>query len=307
MDMIFFSYTMKITPFRIYSKIRRTVDQKWCRNHPSSSPYITGDSFRSIAHHIHDYDTQINPSSVRSGDIVFVRTWLIPSFFKYFHSEIKYPYILLTLNADPVIDDSYLQYLDEKIIHWFAQNPLKLDPRITPLPIGIENKSYHRNGIILFLKLFGSIVKKEKNKILYGFSVQTNPSARTHALQILKKIQTAETIQGFPEPLQYFPILAKYKFVASPPGNCPDTHRGWEALYLKTIPIAPRWYFLEYFAETGLPFWIIDDWDELEKYTEADLAKKYDEMMSNAKWDALWFGYWEDKIMKVRQEFLEKK
>lgn len=298
---------MKITPFRIYSKIRRVLDSKLFRHHPSSVPYITGDSFRRISDHSYDEDSNLDPGTIKPGDIVFVKTWLVPSFFKFFHPLISNPYILVTLNADPVIDETYLQYLDEKIIHWFAQNPLKLDPRITPLPIGIENKSYHRNGITQLIKLVGRFAKKEKNKILYGFSVQTNPVARTHALNVLKEIPTAEAIQGFPEPLTYFPLLAKYKFVASPPGNCPDTHRGWEALYLKTIPIAPRWYFLEYFAEQGLPFWIIDDWDELKQYTEADLEKKYEEMMAKAKWDALWFDFWKDKIMSVREEFLRSR
>ncbi len=297
---------MKITPFRIYAKIGRTIDQKIFRRHPSSRPYITGDSFRYISDHVYDYDSRINPSSVEKGDIVFVQTWLIPSFFKYFHSEIKHPYILITLNADPVIDEPYLQYLDDKIIHWFAQNPLKLDPRITPLPIGIENKSHHRNGTLAFFKIFKHF-KKNKNRILYGFSVQTNPKARAHALEVLKTIPTAEPIGGFPEPISYFKLLSGYKFVASPPGNCPDTHRGWEALYLKTIPIAPRWYFLEYFADTGLPFWIIDDWDELKNYTEDDLSKKYNEMMAGAKWDALWFSYWEDLILKVRDTYLNSK
>jgi len=297
---------MKLTPFRIYSKVRSTLDKKIFRHHPSTAPYITGDAFRSISDHVYDEDSCLNPNQVKEGDIVFVKTWLIPSFFKYYHPLIKHSYILLTLNADPVIDETYVQYLDDMIIHWFAQNPLKLDPRITPLPIGIENKSHHRNGIVFVLKFFGRFIKKEKNKILYGFSVQTNPKARTHALKILKEILVADEIQGFPEPLTYFPLLAKYKFVASPPGNCPDTHRGWEALYLKTIPIAPRWYFLEYFVEQGLPIWIIDDWSELEKYTGEDLANKYDEMMKNAKWDALWFDYWKEKIFAVRDAYLKK-
>ena len=294
-----------ITPFRIYSKIRSTIDQKIFRRHPVSYPYITGDTFRAIAHHVYDYDIQLSPELVNDGDLVFVRTWLVPSFFKYYHPLIKHPYILLTLNADPVIDESYIQYLDKKIIHWFAQNPLKLDPRITPIPLGIANKSFHRTGIVFLFKIFSRFAKV-KNRILYGFSVQTNPKARTHALKILKEIPVADEIQGFPEPLTYFPLLAKYKFVASPPGNCPDTHRGWEALYLKTIPIAPRWYFLEYFVEQGLPIWIIDDWSELEKYTEEDLANKYDEMMKNAKWDALWFDYWKEKIFAVRDAYLIK-
>lgn len=288
---------MKLTPFRLYSKIRRTLDTKWFRRHPSSAPYITPDSFRCIADHVYDYDQKLG--DVQEGDIVFVRTWLLPSFFKYFHPLIKHKYILITANADPIIDQSYLQYLDDKIIHWYAQNLMKLDPRITPIPIGVENKSYHRNGIVQIIKFFGK-VKKTKNKIIYGFTVATNPEARTHALSVLKEIPTAEPISGFPEPITYFSLLSKYKFVASPPGNCPDTHRGWEALYLKTIPIAPRWYFFEYFVDLGLPFWVIDDWDELKQYTEADLEQKYNEMISNAKWDALWFDYWE-KMIKDRQ------
>lgn len=273
------------------------------RRHPSSTPYITGDSFRAIADHVYDYDTQIN-KTIEEGDIVFVRTWLLPAFFKYIHPLIKNRYILLTLNADPIIDEFYLPYLDEKIIHWFAQNPLKLDPRITPLPIGIANKAQHRTGIVPLFKFF-RMFKKTKNKILFGFSVITNPKERTPALEVLKNIPTAEPISGFPEPISYLHLLSKYKFVASPPGNCPDTHRGWEALYLKTIPIAPRWYFLEYFADTGLPIWIVDDWNELRRYTEEDLAVKYDEMMRNAKWDALGFDFWKNKIYDVRNRHLE--
>ena len=46
----------------------------------SSSPYISGDTFRSISKHILDETSVINPLIVKSGDILFVKTSFLNEF-----------------------------------------------------------------------------------------------------------------------------------------------------------------------------------------------------------------------------------
>jgi hypothetical protein len=92
--------------------------------------------------------------------------------------------------------------------------------------------------------------------------------------------------------------LARYAFVASPPGNGLDTHRTWEAMYLNCVPIVKRSFMTEEFERLGLPIWIVDSYEELKKYDENALKAKYLELEPKFKSDALWFDYWKDLIRK---------
>jgi len=87
-------------------------------------------------------------------------------------------------------------------------------------------------------------------------------------------------------------------FVASPPGNGLDCHRTWEALYVKTIPIVLRSVAMEYFAQHGLPIYIIDNWSDLNTLSESDLRDIYMTKVKLFQSPALWFDFWKNKIKK---------
>lgn len=122
---------------------------------PSSNPYISGDTLRNFADHIFDETQSLNPEKVKKGDVVFLKTNLKDIYFNNYHTRVHNPYYLITHNSDDAINISDLNYIDSKILHWFAckLNVLSTDI-ISPLPIGFENARYRNNGRIKNFKKY---------------------------------------------------------------------------------------------------------------------------------------------------------
>jgi hypothetical protein len=60
----------------------------------------------------------------------------------------------------------------------------------------------------------------------------------------------------------YIQALSTFKFAICPEGNGIDTHRFWECLYLKVIPICPRNIVTEYYSKM-FPVVLLDRWEDL--------------------------------------------
>ena len=273
---------------------------------PSSYPYISGDSYRALADHIHDETASLLPENVRQGDIVFVANPRIFDYWKTFHPKISRPYILITNNGDENADRSLSLYIDDKIIRWYAQSVLIEHPKLIPAPVGLENLFRYQTGIgyqtgnVSFFRKMQKRLKRypvtRKARIFYQFKVRTNPKARQPALDYWGRHAMAETIAHKLSPRLYLRKLSQYMFVVSPPGNSEDCHRSWEALYLGVVPIVKDCVATRSFAALGLPFWVVRDWHELDGLTENDLIQKYDTLMKMANWEPAYMDYWISQI-----------
>ena len=90
---------------------------------------------------------------------------------------------------------------------------------------------------------------------------------------------------NFSSPLNYRKLVLSSRFVISPPGNGPDCHRTWEAMYLGAIPIVLRksWPF----AHLELPVLIVDTWDQIPEETER-YVHKGEVSVDNFRWLRSW-------------------
>ena len=70
-------------------------------------------------------------------------------------------------------------------------------------------------------------------------------------------------------------MIAQHKFTISPEGNGIDTHRHYESLYFKSVPIIERNEKI-LFKYENLPVLYTDDYSEI---NEEYLNKKWDEML----------------------------
>ena len=96
---------------------------------------------------------------------------------------------------------------------------------------------------------------------------------------ILNTVNNMKFVCNFrSNPVSYFKEIGKYKFVICPEGNGIDTHRLWETLYSKGIPIVERNDRMEKKLE-GLPILWTTDYSEL---TEEYLNLKYTEILNNS-------------------------
>jgi len=268
---------------------------------PPSYPYLAGDSFRAIADHIHDETQNTNPKNVLKGHSVFVSQGRIPDFFYEIHPHIEHQYVLICHNGDrPQIDATVTNLLDDKVIHFFAQDVLDEHPKVTPIPIGLENRHLCSAGVTSRIDTLQKKLSRRpatrQNKIFFSFSVHTNPAERGPARELFLRQPLMETPTRFLTPRAHNHKLISYKFVASPPGNSIESCRTWEALYLKTVPIVKNYAAYRHFVAIGLPLWIVNDWEELTPITSNELSQRYDKLIKEANWEPLHMDYWIKQI-----------
>jgi hypothetical protein len=58
--------------------------------------------------------------------------------------------------------------------------------------------------------------------------------------------------------------LNDYEFCICPEGNGVDTHRLWECLYLKVVPIVVNSQFTKLLIKYNIPMVIIEKWDDFD-------------------------------------------
>jgi hypothetical protein len=237
----------------------------------SSYPYMSGDTFRSQCHFTLT-DNFINQLENITGDLqgysIFCDTSRardladhllgvdIPRFIRL---------ILVIHNGDeiPTLNEfEILQFHFSKIycVNWLG------DPEvITPIPIGLENRNYFQNGIPKDFALAQKCRRNQMraNSILANFSLATNFPERGAALAYALDSKFEVITSRYSNQREYLNVLGNTKYVLSPPGNGPDCHRTWEAMYMGAIPIVKR-KFWPFSHLTDLPVIVIEDWHEIE-------------------------------------------
>lgn len=261
---------------------------------PSSTPFLSGDTFRSMADHLYDTTEICDVKNIRKGDIVFVSSTLLHRFVLELDA-IEAPFILLTHQGDTNIDETFLDVVNHtSIIHWFAQNCMLEHPKVTPLPIGLEDRWRHNNGAMQFYK--NKRTTPHNKKIAYAFTLGTNVEKRVACYVALKKVSIAYELGQPLNTSLYQKIIRNYMFVASPPGNGLDCHRTWEAMYNGVVPIVEDNYMHRYFKSLGLPMHLVSDWTELSSLDEEKAEELYRSIIQEAQTETLYFKYWKNRI-----------
>lgn len=161
----------------------------------------------------------------------------------------------------------------------YTQNlSIKPEERIIPLPIGIANSMWPHGNLDIWKHILESnnLVNKP-NYIYFNFNIKTNSFKRQKCYDIIisKNIPNINNTNY----LNYLTILSSYKFAICPEGNGLDTHRFWECLYLKVIPICLKNHITEYYSKI-FPIVLLDDWNNIE-----------DNMLTSFYNDSKWNNY----------------
>lgn len=279
---------------RIKSKIRRHLNNKLVMHRPASYPFLSGDSYRSIANFVFDQFLDFNPTEVKRGDTVFVRNNLLEEYFLAVHPQITEPYVLISGNEDSSVSEKFMGCIDGKILHWYAQNLNFVHPQTTLLPIGLQNfqTKYPDNFVQVFKLGRPTDFSLKKPRVMYGFSVDPHNPDRVNLHSMLPGVKVADKVEL--SRLDYYESLTKYQYVIAPHGAGLDCHRNWESLYLRTIPIMRRDTFSLLFALSGFPVLIIDSWDDLLNLDEEGLDDYYQKNVGLFNNPKLLLPYWYD-------------
>jgi len=284
-----FKYFIKIILISLNIRLNRR---------PSSAPFLSGDTFRSLADHTYESEnSKFDLGRLKTNDIIFCQSDLIMNFNEEVLGNLDKDVILLLANSDQNFNLELASKLKlDRVSKVFAQNLVEKIEKFEALPIGLENAWRLDSGKPITFKLQRLFRFTKKFKVMWTFS-PTNINERTHAAEALSKLEMAVKLPRTSKFKHRF-ALSKYAFVASPPGNGLDCHRTWEAMYLRCIPIVKRSFMTEAFEKNGLPIWVVDSYDELSEYDEEFLRSKYYELEPRFNSDLLWFRYWSELIKR---------
>lgn len=240
----------------------------------SSYPLLSGDTFKYMCNVI--LEGQLNENELNLSTLQALRgkifaqaepmsnaTRILVSACK---SGFRFPGANLIIhNGDVVPNVEEMQILGNSFNQIYSVNWLGDASVALPLPIGLENRDKRRNGVpgdYLRENEKGLPTHDQRDiSLLAAFSVHTNFRERLVALDYARQIPGVKIVTDPITPKQYRKLVLRAKFVLSPPGNGPDCHRTWEALYLGATPIvhSSSWPFLGY----EIPALVVDSWTEI--------------------------------------------
>ena len=285
-----------IKNFKYFIKVVRISLNIRLNRRPSSAPFLSIDTFRSLADHSYEsVTTTFNLDMLTSNDVIFCQSDLLMSFNEEILENLDVEVILLLGNSDQNFTLEFTSKLNlNKVRRVFAQNLVEKIDKFEALPIGLENAWLLNNGKPITFKIQRLFKVRKKMRVMWTFS-PTNLIERSGVAETLSRLEIATALPRISKFKHRF-ALSRYAFVASPPGNGLDCHRTWEAMYLRCIPIVKRSFMAEEFERNGLPIWVVDSYEELSQYDDEDLKLKYDELAPRFNSDLLWFSYWRELI-----------
>jgi hypothetical protein len=178
-------------------------------------------------------------------------------FLEYFFRELapRDEFVLFSHNSDIPVDERFARQLRRrKLRGWFAANVALEHPKLRPLPLGIANPHWPHGNVETLRRVQQASAAKTR-LFDVSYAVETNPRERRRCAQ--------ETGLAPEPPLPFAPYLERLAasfFSICPRGNGIDTHRVWEALYLRTVPVVTRSALTE--THRDLPLFVLDDWGE---------------------------------------------
>lgn len=192
--------------------------------------------------------------------------------------------ILVTGHSDYDISEKEMDILEKpNIKKWFCENKNIQHSKLISLPIGITNKDEPNSFIHSIIGNTDRIYnisktpKTIKNLVYMNFTTSNYPKERKKIKKLYSDKPWVTMRKGEVSEVgheRFLNDIYSHKFCFAPRGNGIDTHRLWESLYLRTIPIVKKCVALESFYD--LPILFVDNWNNI---TEDFLNEKYEEIM----------------------------
>jgi hypothetical protein len=197
--------------------------------------------------------------------------------------------VIIAGNSDHNFD--YVPDAPSRVNLMLLQNCSIISNKIKPLPIGLENKRTGRYDASKIFKNDGVSRLNYNPKILVPPMSDTN---RNRSLQISRALKLPKYFDVQTQYLyesEYFSLINRYNFLLCLEGNGYDTHRIWEALYLRIFPVVLRTKWSTTLESLKLPILFIKDLSEI---TEDKLSEFW---IANSDFNPtitpqLWLNYW---------------
>jgi hypothetical protein len=256
-------------------------------------PYLSGDAFLALADVcvLRDFSKPIYLRR-KKPKIVFIETGLLRNL--KMDSLFESAKVVIIHNGDEPLSENEISFLRKNNLAVYATNSSFENGFIEPIPIGIENAHYHRNGSLNYYNPLhlAQLNLTKKNDIFVSFSVRTNPIERNRILAVCQSNGILNEINSI---TKYRQRLSESKFIISPPGNGIDCHRTWEAMYHKTIPVVEDQF--NFFKHIDLPVLSVPSIKDFFALTKIERDSLYEKIIEGRNYPAIYFDYWQQKII----------
>ena len=202
--------------------------------------------------------------------------------------KLKNPVVLISHNSDQNIydDEDTKKIINCKNVYgWISQNVTFIDRthnKLIPIGIGLANSMWNHGDLRAFSYFFEKKSEIVKTKdVFFNFQIETNRIVRQPCFDALKEYYF---FSPKITPTGNHIRLSEYKFCICPEGNGVDTHRLWEALYLKVVPIVLHTPFAEVLLEQKIPILVVSSWDKVPCALEKVKYEDYDFTMIEEKY-----------------------
>lgn len=222
--------------------------------------------------------------------IIFCYTHHLKEFVEKMLPNIHTKFKLITHNSDAVITDEQYETISrhEGLVQWYGQNPqtTKDHPKLTVIPIGFGNGQWphgDRRSIEDAMQQNCDNNYKKTKDIYFNFNTESHPEIREECEMRMyeKGIPRLENVQyGW-----HLKRMQEYKWCICPEGNGPDTHRLWECVYMRVIPIVIETPFIQNICRNypEMPMVILKSWEELsletlqnQPYCQREINEKFE-------------------------------
>ena len=229
------------------------------------------------------HDSLYHDEVVENGDVWFVKRDYLEEFFRLISAEGVPSISVVTQHSDYELGENVMQLKPKCVTKVFGPN--NTCNRIDSIPIPLGLGPPFGRGAPLADDIKNSDTRRSRSRLLYvNFRPHTYSSERLPLMDHFVKQQYSwATVEPADSTClvfdRYLSSLTEHKFSLCPRGNGIDTHRLWESLYARTVPVVKYCEAHRNFLD--LPILFVNDWSDV---TEDFLNKKYQEM-SLKKWD----------------------
>lgn len=263
----------------------------------SNSDYISGNAFKKLCNRKFNKNDKYYFKKIKDGDLIFLDYEDLNVFLNKVTELRDKKFSILTHNLNgKIINEDLIASIPNNIL-FFSQNlNIKNNnlKNIHKIPTGLhnENEIYYRKGTYTNFKKFKTMNKAPA--ILCNINFTTNPERKL----ISKDILNLSTIhfKNFVTHKKYLELINEYMFVLCPEGTNIDTHRFWETLANRSIPVVKKSNIYDYYQTLGVPMLLINEWQDLKKYSDTDLAEIYQNTDVEHSINYLKLDFWSNYI-----------
>lgn len=203
---------------------------------------------------------------------------------------------LATAESDISITPEIHRLKPPQVVRWFSTNAVARG--VEALPLGLGNSYCPVTPKAPALAEYQANPAARTKWLYVNFRCETNPAVRQPVMEHFRsRIGDWLTVrEGGVGPGEFLAEMTAHRFVLCPPGNGIDTHRMWEALYCRTIPVVQRHPALAAFED--LPILFVEDFRTL---TQPFLREAYERFQSGSfNCEKLFLPWWRERLIGAK-------